>query len=125
MNGNTNICKKCEMEYYKNNPRHDKLLSEANKRYYKKIKTNLFEFLGNKCIVCNENDLDVLTLDHKFDDGKRDRKRFPFNNHYRYYLHHLIEAKKTLQILCSNCNLKKSLFQTEFKRLEKHNLVGF
>jgi hypothetical protein len=53
-------------------------------------------------------DRDVLTFDHKNDDGAQDRRNHGSAEYtFRYYAHNLEAAKANLQILCFNCNWKK------------------
>ena len=104
---------------------HQIVASHSNHRYNQNNKTQLIDFLGGKCKICEIADNDVLEVDHKFNDGVIDRQRFPHNNSTLYYLKHLRKAKKKLQILCANCNKKKSFFLIGFQRLERHGCVGF
>jgi len=81
--------------------------------------------LGDKCINCGEDDIDVLQVDHINDDGKKDRDKYTGLQFFRESLKTPIESKKRLQILCANCNIRKQRIREEFDRLEKHKIIGF
>lgn len=75
--------------------------------YCKKL---IYSYLGGAfCQTCRVEDEDVLTFDHKNDDGYLDRERFSsYDDFYLYYTLHMDEAKEKLQVLCFNHNVKKS-----------------
>lgn len=76
------------------------------------LRGKLLDLLGGVCCECgykeNKGNLD---LDHKFNDGKIDRRKFRNNNYamYKYYLDNPKEAKERLQVLCRNCNWNKNI----------------
>jgi hypothetical protein len=70
------------------------------------------EAYGGHCVVCSENDPDVLTFDHVNNDGKDHRKELggkyrtgPTVALYRWAVKH--NYPNTLQLLCWNCNYSK------------------
>jgi len=68
----------------------------------------LIQSLGARCVRCGYNeDLRALQLDHIIGDGKEDRNRIG-SKIARYYVHHLEEAAKILQVLCANCHAIKT-----------------
>jgi hypothetical protein len=67
----------------------------------------LLEILGNKCVRCSQTDPRVLQFDHIDGDGKIERRNRSRLQIVRYYLKHIEEAKKKLQILCPTCNVLK------------------
>lgn len=72
--------------------------------------------LGGCCARCGyDADIRALVLDHKNGDGYLDRKRLGSKVH-RYYAKHPEEARKNLQILCSNCNTIKAIDEKEHNR---------
>jgi hypothetical protein len=72
--------------------------------------------LGGKCVTCGYSaDLRGLVLDHKNGDGHEDRKRLG-PKVFRYYINHLDEARKKLQVLCATCNQIKSFENREHNR---------
>jgi len=84
---------------------------KATKRIYgrrrlQEIRDCIAEELGGwECAICGTTDRDVLSFDHKDGGGEAERNRmggqFPT---IRYYYMHLDEARKTLRVLCANCN---------------------
>ena len=105
-----------------------KLMNDPEKRQKKylqakqtkrTVKNQLFEILGGKhCRDCNEKREEVLSFDHLNNDGYEDRKKFYKHPDVMraYYVNNPDLAKKTLQVLCGNCNLIKRLI---------HNRTGF
>lgn len=80
-----------------------------------RIKNSLFKILGGyKCSRCNCIDEDVLHIDHIYDTGRLDKKRFKTHDIFMsYYIRHPLEAFNNLQILCANCNWKKYKVKTK------------
>jgi len=86
---------------------------EAEKRF------QLIEFLGGRCSCppsgdcwhessCRVYDDRCLQLDHINGGGSLDARRRGGNGQMiAYYLKHLDEARRNLQILCANCNWVK------------------
>lgn len=78
------------------------------------LKRKLFELLNGKCNWrgCVVTDFDMLTLDHKNDDGYRYRIRgiTSGNATYRAALKEGVPKSK-YQLLCANHNLKKELLK--------------
>lgn len=99
--------------------------SNINRKHCINLRSKLYSLLGDKCIICGENDKDVLQLDHINNDGKRDRLKFTGLQSYREYLKEPEISKHRLQILCANCNIKKQRILEEFNRLEKNEIIGF
>lgn len=115
-----------KLSYY---ARHRKKILEYNKRYreenkkqvtlyerryntvrrykWRVLRENLFHLLGHVCVACGEHDKRCLEFDHM---GAADRMVYPGPGgamKYRYWLNNPELAKKTLQVLCANCNKKK------------------
>ena len=84
-----------------------------NKDKNKRIELVLY--LGGICVSCGYSDLRALVLDHKNGDGYLDRKILG-TKIARYYIKNLEEAKEMLQVLCSNCNMIKSVEHDEHNR---------
>lgn len=119
------ICRGCNNEKgrqwrAKNN---DKAKSYSRKWYYANPKKNhdtttkhrrklrietLIEY-GGKCERCGIDDLDVLDIDHIYNDGAIDRKK----NLFAYNLYRELKKqgypKERHQVLCKNCNWKKEI----------------
>lgn len=74
---------------------------------YHRIRLDIFEMYGGRCICCGENNPYFLTLDHKDNGGNKERAT-THNDGISIYL----DVKKTgyrddLQLLCMNCNFGK------------------
>jgi len=83
------------------------------------IRSKCFDTLGGKCLKCEITDYDVLCVDHIEDDGKQEResgvasitiwrKVIRSSNPGRY------------QLLCFNCNLRKSILRDRIGTLTKN-----
>lgn len=68
--------------------------------------------LGGYCIKCGFDDIRALDLEHKNGGGRKERRHMGGNNFYVYYFTHPDEARKKLQVFCSNCNrIKHSIYR--------------
>lgn len=76
-----------------------------------KIKADMIEAYGGKCLHCGESDQIVLTLDHINDDARIEIERYGQNargGHKQYQrLKREGWPKDRFQLLCFNCNAKK------------------
>lgn len=106
--------------WVKNNP--EKARQVRQKCYYKDIdksrellrkrfhilRKNLMKLLGcAKCNHCHISDYEILHFDHINGGGSKEIKLRGNTSMYYYYLRNPELAKKTLQVLCANCNAKK------------------
>ena len=93
----------------------------------KKTREELKKIIGgedwSKCIQCGFKDHRALPNEHIDDDGYLDNRKFPDKrSRDNYYVAHPEEAKKKLQIFCSNCNeIKKYDLQQEKWNLKHHS----
>jgi len=122
---NSCICKSCHLsknkEWRKLNPskgnEYARVNYAKNKQAFNARSTNhrrklriitILEY-GGKCNHCGIEDLDVLDIDHIFNDGAADRKK----NLFAYNLYRHLKKngfpKDRHQVLCKNCNWKKEL----------------
>jgi hypothetical protein len=89
-----------------------------HKEYLTNKKNKLFEILDMfECIKCGFSDKRILHFDHINGGGKEDSRRF--KNHgsmIQYYILHPDEARKTLQVLCPNCNWLKRIENNECRK---------
>ena len=100
--------KEAQAKWQKENP---SLTLQNSYNYRDKLKTDMVNAYGGKCLHCNIKDPEVLVLDHIHDDAKEDRLK---NNHTGGYfmyakLKKLGWPKNNYQLLCHNCNYKKEL----------------
>jgi len=86
---------------------------ETNRRYKKKLRDEAFTHYGNgilECLWCAEDDIEVLTLDHVDNDGKKHRRDEDNANgryFYGYLKKHGWPKLPRLQLICTNCNIAK------------------
>ena len=103
-------------------PQYAKKLSKQ-RSHYNHIKFELMEFLsGNppQCIKCGFRDMRVLQFDHINGTGAKNKKKFKGQKTEMLYLYyHPLEAKKTIQVLCANCNWIKRYEKLEYNRMRQ------
>lgn len=97
----------------------------ANKRdrvYIAELKREVFSHYGNVCACCGETEEVFLTLDHKWNDGKEDRRAAGKTNFYRYVRQQ--GYPDTVQLMCWNCNLAKRIngFCPHHPKLGRHHV---
>ena len=85
------------------------LINEQERLRNKERTQKLFEILGGKkCIKCNEKREYCLQFDHKNGGGKKEIKKLGSSRQFiKFYVKNPDLARKTLQILCANCNWEK------------------
>jgi len=99
------------MESVKRNPvRH----REQVQAYQKRLKAEVFEAYGGKCVCCGESGLCFLTIDHINGDGAAHRRSLSKHRKSRSLCSQTIYVwlkhngfPKDFQILCYNCNCAK------------------
>lgn len=75
---------------------------------YHRLRAELYEIVGKRCVGCGHVDLRVMEFDHIADDGAADRRRFlGARSMLSYYVGRPEEARRRLQTLCRNCNWLK------------------
>jgi len=79
---------------------------EQTRKYKRRVRIELMELLGGtKCVRCGFDDYRALQLDHLNGGGNDDRRKLGGNDvEAAFYLKNPELAKRTLQILCANCN---------------------
>lgn len=97
-----------------------KQYNEGNREQYNKrnrernlrIRNEMLEAYGGKCVNCGVANRDLLDLDHINDDGYLDRHRSEHGRtsaHMPDRLRKLGFPKDRYQLLCKNCNWLKEL----------------
>lgn len=81
---------------------------KSGKKRRDTTRQRIFEILGRSCVVCGYSDMNSCDVDHIHNDGAADRKRLG-GHVWDYYVNHPDEARRKVQILCSNCNAKKEM----------------
>lgn len=96
--------RKAALKYYHNNKEKQRL---KNKKYRERIKRECIEHYGGtppKCACCGEDEYEFLTIDHIFNDGTAERKKFTNGGHHNYRFIKNNNFPERYQILCYNCN---------------------
>ena len=105
------LCHNCNMlEARKFKPLSDSYNSKKKQR----LKRAIFSKYStdNKCQICKESNLDLLTIDHMDGGGTKHRKEI---GHHIYDWLRKHKYPAGFQVLCFNCNIKKSLIQLRSK----------
>lgn len=110
------LCESCfDKKRYKENPKvkeyRDKYrennrakVRESQRKYHKRIKTELFNLLGNKCVKCGFEDKRALQIDHINGGGVKELKLYSTKDYRRVVLKSLQNKENKYQLLCANCN---------------------
>ncbi len=80
----------------------------ATKKYRAKLKKECIDAYGGKCSCCGESNVDMLTMDHKLNNGSEHRKTFKSGGGA---IHLIIKRENfptdKYQCLCFNCNFSR------------------
>ena len=110
------LCENCfDKKRYKENPKvkeyRDKYrknnrakIRESQRRYHRRIKEELFNLLGNKCVKCGFADKRALQIDHINGGGCKELKLYSSKDYRRVVLKSLKNKENKYQLLCANCN---------------------
>ena len=124
--GYCSVCKECNKNYsaqyyIKNKEKIKEKSQEYHKKYYKKfrerhllnskklaqkLKKEIFQHYGLRCVCCGESNIQFLTIDHINNDGGKHRKELGLKTIYRWLKKS--SYPKGFQTLCYNCNLGKA-----------------
>jgi hypothetical protein len=93
----------------------EKRRAAVNKRNGEK-RDFIIDFFGGKCRRCGMTDSRCLQLDHINGDGAKVRKamNWDLSCKHRFVRDHPEVARKTLQLLCANCNWIKRVENEEY-----------
>jgi hypothetical protein len=117
-------CRECSnaisKEWYKNNKdrakKRHKEWREKNrehcrqraKEYIKGYRRKVLDTYGRKCVCCGETNEKFLSLDHKNNDGYKDRKKHGTGAMYQLCIKRGFPS--SYQILCYNCNMARAIY---------------
>lgn len=87
-----------------------------SKRRRDKIRTEILQLLGNKCIRCGFSDPRALQIDHVHGYGHREKSSHGSELYYKLILRAIKNGSDDYQCLCANCNW--------IKRTENHECDG-
>ena len=122
-------CKKCQnkrsIEYnrkYRKTKRGRRIIRRSERKYYTKLKREIFELLGNKCnnqncpIPRNKLDIRALQIDHINSGGTKERRNIS-RTYYRRILTEIQNGSKEYQLLCAYCNWLKRYTNNEVNQI--------
>ena|ERR1022692_131008 len=90
----------------KNNPEKHQI---QYKRKAAKLRREIIDAYGGKCVCCGEANPYFLTIDHVENNGRNHRKQIGESNVYRW-LRAQGFPKDKYQLMCANCNCSKGWF---------------
>lgn len=80
---------------------------EWQRKYRKELKEKVFKGYGGKCNCCGEKEIKFMEIDHIYNDGSIDRKRFVGPTQFYVWLIKRGFPRDRYQMLCANCNRGK------------------
>lgn len=87
-------------------------IRKRQRLYEKQNKIKVIENYGGKCVCCDEDKFEFLTIDHIKDNGAIERKitkQGTGGKIYRWLIKNNF-PKENYQLLCFNCNCSKGFF---------------
>ena len=108
-------CEPCLAEKYSIQKKHlTKDQYKRTKLYSLKVRWDVVQKYGGKCVCCGESRIAFLTMDHRNNDGANERRRLygaQTGASRSWYLKLRRESvRDDLQVLCWNCNEAKEHF---------------
>lgn len=86
------------------------------RKYYYRIRDEIYELLGNKCRSCGEEDRRVLQIDHVYGGGNsRKIKNRSGQGEMVKKRNEIVSGQTKYQLLCANCNIIKKHENGEIK----------
>lgn len=81
------------------------------KAYYNLAKLKVFDYYGNICNCCGEDEIFFLTIDHVNNDGNTERWRHGQKIGGKNLYVKIVSSgfPETYQLLCMNCNFGKRM----------------
>ena len=83
---------------------HPEVSRRAGKRCFGKLKAEVLSAYGGKCSCCGETELEFLTIEHKWHDGREHRERVK-KRVYRDLRQRGYPKNIGIDVLCWNCNM--------------------
>ena len=88
---------------------HRQLQLDANYAYRDRLRKEVFDAYGGKCVCCGESNYRFLTIDHPNNDGAKHRRETGCGTGIKFYLWLRKHGyPKEFDPLCWNCNCGKS-----------------
>lgn len=110
----TSCCSKAQIERWRANP---PVFRERARNYRERVKAEVLTHYGNgklACVVCGEDRLPCLSIDHINGDGMKELRRLKRrgNSFYLYLRYH--KFPEGYQTLCMNCQWVKRYMNKEW-----------
>ena len=87
---------------------------KGGRNYNVKYRMDILEILGFQCNVCGFDDVRALQVDHRNNDGFKERRtEKKTGNPYKLILEKVVAGSSDYQVLCANCNWIKRLDHLE------------
>jgi len=94
--------------------------SSKAKTWNQKIRFQVIEILGGKCLHCGFSDYRALQIDHVNGDSPTDG-RVTGSSYFKRVTESVKQNENRYQLLCSNCNWIKRYEKKEFLPITKRN----
>jgi len=107
-------------ENYRN--KHRKQIRDSQKRWYIKVREEMFILLGNKCVQCGFSDRRALQIDHIRGGGIKERRKGNTRSFHQKVLKSTKTKENKYQLLCANCNWIKRFENKEWGGAPKKHL---
>jgi len=131
------ICKKCVIKYAKkwnqnNRDKHNQSQKEGRHR----LRDEVINRYGGKCVCCGETRKEYLTIDHKNGNGRKQKREIGARTSQEFYRWlKQNNYPEGFQVLCFNCNCgkgnynacpHKEIFEKEFEaKLEESRYARY
>lgn len=86
---------------------HAAVYSRGKRLWYERLKRDIFNHYGKRCVCCGESDERFLTIDHINNDGAEHRRRTGGGGEYTFIWLRKNGFPAGFQTLCWNCNCAK------------------
>ena len=107
-------CLPC-LEYFRayNKKRQPKIRPVA-RAYHRRVRSEVIAKYGGTCTCCGETQIEFLVIDHKNNDGNKERRTLYGTNRGSssswYSKLKREDVRHDLQVLCNNCNIAKAFY---------------
>lgn len=128
--GRRRQCQDCRLEwrrgYYQRRKKtaageRDKATNNAISR---RLRLEVIAAYGGACECCGETEINLLNVDHIFNDGAEDRRQFMAGAKLYYYLRRNGFPRDRYQLLCISCNAGKAKYGDCPHRLNAPSIVA-
>lgn len=100
---------------YRDRRKESKILDRIDYTVHRlELRKKAIDTLGGKCVICGEDEILKLCIDHINDDGNEERKEYGLRIIISKILNNMAEENK-YQVLCFNCNKKKQVLRLRNK----------